>query len=98
MTSNYQQLTYEQRCQISALKKIGCSQRIIAECVDVSQSTVSRELARNTGKKGYRPKQAQVLSDSRAAEASKPAKMTVSMVELIESKLRLEWSQEQISD
>ncbi|MDP0562186.1 MAG: helix-turn-helix domain-containing protein [Candidatus Endonucleobacter sp. (ex Gigantidas childressi)] len=33
MTITYQQLTYEQRCQISALKKIGCSQRDIAEIV-----------------------------------------------------------------
>ncbi|MDP0563620.1 MAG: hypothetical protein QS721_15380 [Candidatus Endonucleobacter sp. (ex Gigantidas childressi)] len=27
MTITYQQLAYEQRCQISALKKNGCSQR-----------------------------------------------------------------------
>ncbi|MDP0561850.1 MAG: helix-turn-helix domain-containing protein [Candidatus Endonucleobacter sp. (ex Gigantidas childressi)] len=49
MTITYQQLAYEQRCQISALKKSGCTQREIAEIIGTSQSTVSRELARNTG-------------------------------------------------
>ncbi|MDP0561855.1 MAG: helix-turn-helix domain-containing protein [Candidatus Endonucleobacter sp. (ex Gigantidas childressi)] len=49
MTITYQQLAYEQLCQISALKKSGCSQREIAEIIGTSQSTVSRELARNTG-------------------------------------------------
>lgn len=38
---HYQQLTYEQRCQISALKKRGCSQREIAACIGASQSTVT---------------------------------------------------------
>jgi IS30 family transposase len=47
MTKTYQQLTYEQRCQISALKKRGSSQREIAAIIDTSQSTVSRELARS---------------------------------------------------
>ena len=49
MVRTYQQLTCEQRCQISALKKSGCSQRKIAE---TTQPTVSRVLARNTGAGG----------------------------------------------
>ena len=97
MTNTYQQLTYEQRCQISALKKRGCSQREIAETIGISQSTVSRELARNSGQKGYRHKQAQAKSDERRAMAAKPTKMTPDMVAFVESKLRLEWSPEQIS-
>lgn len=97
MTETYQQLTYEQRCQISALKKRNCSQREIAETVGTSQPTVSRELARNTGKKGYRHKQAQEKSDRRRAEAVKPLKMTPEMIGVIEAKLRIEWSPEQIS-
>ncbi|MDP0562098.1 MAG: helix-turn-helix domain-containing protein [Candidatus Endonucleobacter sp. (ex Gigantidas childressi)] len=48
MTITYKQLAYEQRCQISALKKSVCSQREIAEIIGTSQFTVSRELARNT--------------------------------------------------
>jgi IS30 family transposase len=59
MTKRYQQLTSEQRCQISVLIKSGLSQREIAAAIGVSQSTISRELARNTGERGYRHKQAQ---------------------------------------
>jgi IS30 family transposase len=97
MTETYQQLTYEQRCQISALKKSGCGQREIAKIIGTSQSTVSRELARNTGDRGYRHKQAQAKTDRRRANAVKPSKMTPRMLAVIESKLRLEWSPEQIS-
>lgn len=93
----YQQLAYEQRCQIAVLKKRGCSQQAIADSVGVSQSTVSRELRRNTGERGYRYKQAQEKSAQRRKEASKATKMTPVMIATIESKLRIEWSPEQIS-
>jgi len=94
---SYQQLAYEKRCQISVLKKRGCSQRDIAESVGVSQSTVSRELARNTGARGYRHNQAQERTIERRREACKATKMTQPMIAVIESKLRIEWSPEQIS-
>ena len=97
MKSTYQQLTYEQRCQISALKKTGFSQKQIAEAIGVHQSTISRELKRNTGCRGYRHKQAQQLSLARRQATYSALKMTVAMTALIESKLRLEWSPEQIS-
>lgn len=97
MMKQYSQLTYEQRCQISVLKKRGYSQKEIAETVSVSQPTVSRELARNSGEKGYRHKQAQEKAVQRRKEAAKPTKMTPDMIITIESKLRLEWSPEQIS-
>jgi IS30 family transposase len=97
MMRTYQQLTYEQRCQISALKKSGCSQGEVAEIIGVDQSTVSRELARNTGARGYRHKQAQEKSDRRRAEAVQPSKMTPEIIAVIESKLCLDWSPEQIS-
>jgi len=97
MMRSYQQLTYEQRCQISVLKKRDFSQRNIAKAVGVSQSTVSRELSRNTGERGYRHKQAQEKTMQRRNAASKATKMTAVLIKLIESKLRIEWSPEQIS-
>jgi len=98
MTSKHLQLTYEQRCQISALKKTACSQRKIAHCIGVSQSTISRELPRNSaGKQGYRHKQAQAISAARCKAASDSTKMTESVIVLIESRLGQEWSPEQIS-
>ena len=97
MTGYYQQLTYEQRCQICVLNKRGDSQRQIALLVGVNQSTISRELKRNAGQRGYRPKQAENKRKNRRADASKPTKMTEPLIELIESKIRLEWSPQQIS-
>lgn len=97
MTKQYNQLAYEQRCQISVLMKSGWSQRAIADAVGVNQSTINRELARNTGERGYRHKQAQEKAARRRQEAVKPTKMTPEMIVTIESKLRIEWSPEQIS-
>ena len=97
MKKHYQQLTYEQRCQISALKKRGLSQRAIAATVGVDQSTISRELTRNTGARGYRYKQAQDKAALRRKAAVKATKMTLEAVSLIETKLREDWSPEQIS-
>jgi len=77
--------------------KSGCSQRKIAMTIGTTQSTVSRELGRNAGARGYRHKQAQVKTQQRRAEAVQRTKMTSVMVKTIESKLRIEWSPEQIS-
>ncbi|WP_255358628.1 IS30 family transposase [Moritella sp. JT01] len=93
----YKQLTYEQRCQIYALKKIGMSQNKIATQLNVSQSTISREFSRNTGKRGYRIKQAQHSADKRRLIACKAIKMTADIIELIDSKIKERWSPEQIS-
>ncbi len=54
----YKQLTSEQRYQISALKKMGHRPSEIAQALEVHKSSISRELRRNTGERGYRPKQA----------------------------------------
>ncbi|MDP0562869.1 MAG: helix-turn-helix domain-containing protein [Candidatus Endonucleobacter sp. (ex Gigantidas childressi)] len=88
-------MAYEQRCQIYALKKKGCSQREIVEIIGASHPTVSRELARNTGERGYR--QAQSRTDRRRTESALPSRITPKMIAVIELKLRVEWSPEQIS-
>ena len=58
----YHQLTREQRYQIYALKKMGHYLSEIADVLGVNKSSVSRELKRNSGKRGYRPQQAQALA------------------------------------
>jgi IS30 family transposase len=95
--SENKQLVYEQRCQIYALKKTKISQQKIADIVGVDQSTISRELSRNTGAKGYRFVQAQTRAEKRRKDAVKATKMTHGMITLIESKLRDKLSPEQIS-
>jgi transposase, IS30 family len=89
----------EQRCQIYALLKSGHTQAHIARQIGVDPSTISRELARNSGASGYRFGQAhETASDRRHAASSTPRKMTPAVVAVIEEKLIQEqWSPEQIS-
>ncbi len=56
--SGYAQLTHGQRYQIEALLKTGQTQTMIANVLIVHKSTISREIRRNRGLRGYRPKQA----------------------------------------
>ena len=61
----YTQLTRDERYQIYALRKAGHSQKEIAEVLRRNPSTISRELGRNKGLKGYRPEQAHRLAQNR---------------------------------
>ena len=99
MPEGYLHLTCEQRCQIYALLQSGHSQAHVARTIGVDPSTISRELARNTGARGYRFKQAHEKALQRRKEASdKPRKMTPDLVALVEEKLTQEqWSPDQIS-
>jgi transposase, IS30 family len=93
----YKQLTEEERYQIYALKTAGYSQQMLAEHLHRSPSTISRELARNTGLKGYRPKQAHQLSDLRRRQAMKHHKLDTQAVAWINTLLNRDLSPEQIS-
>jgi transposase, IS30 family len=85
------------RCQIEVLNKIGLSQKAVATQVGVNQSTISRELNRNRGKRGCRCQQAQRMAEDRRKAAVKPTKMTPELIALVEARLRIKWSPEQIS-
>ena len=62
---NYKHLSQVERYQIDALMKAGNNQTQIALVLGRNKATISREVARNTGKRGY-PCQAS-LGDDRAA-------------------------------
>ena len=49
----YKQLTSEQRYTISVLLQNGMKQKDIAKAINVSPSTVSREIRRNSGIRGH---------------------------------------------
>src|SRR5690625_2836681 len=66
---SYTHLTREERYQIWAMLRTEHSVREIACTLDRSPSTISREIRRNSGRRGYRPKQAHDL----AAAAHIPA-------------------------
>ena len=93
---NYTQLTKEQRYQISALLKTGQTQIQIARVIGMDKSTISRELKRNKGRRGYRPKQA----DAKAQARKNKSKVHISQEqwEQVDQWLQLDWSPEQIHD
>ena len=66
---HHTQLTDYERYQIYSLKKAGITQKMIAMQLNRHPSTISRELNRNLGKRGYRPKQAHQMSLKRRAQA-----------------------------
>lgn len=62
---NYTHLTQDERYQIAILLKAGHEQSDIARLMNRHKSTISRELARNRGQRGYRPRQAHQLAVAR---------------------------------
>ena len=95
---SYNQLTENERYQIYSLKKAGHSQVEIAKLLERHPSTISRELRRNKGLRGYRPGQAQKLSDVRRHGAHKARKVTDEVRVQIETLLRQELSPQQAAD
>ena len=66
--SHYSHLTEAERYQISALLKTNCSKTEIANILNRHKSTVIREIKRNTGLRGYRPKQANEFAVKRKSD------------------------------
>lgn len=93
----YTQLTRGQRYQIRALLKAGFSLSKMAPFLKVHKSTISREIRRNIGDKGYRPRQAHELAMARRYAAAKRIKMTPAMIALIERYICQDFSPEQVS-
>ena len=92
----YTQLTDKERYHIYLMKKQEYSLRYIAKTMDRDVSTVSRELNRNTGRKGYRHKQAHGFACGRHQEKNKAVKLTFEVKNYLVDKLQLYWSPEQI--
>ena len=88
---DYTQLTQEERCQIELLLKMGHHQSEIATVLKRHKSTISREVRRNRGLRGYRPKQAQRLALAHREAKAKP-RVAPGTWERVESLLCEEWS------
>ena len=73
---NYHQLTESERYRIHAIKKAGHRQKEIADLLERSPSTISRELYNNKGLRGYCTIQAQRTPDMRRKESLKAIKVT----------------------
>lgn len=93
----YHQITQEERYQIYALKKEGLSQTAIAKNLSRDKGTISRELKRNKGLKGYRPKQAEEKAKDREKRKPKRKRLNEKNTGYIKEKIKQYWSPEQIS-
>ena len=99
--SIFTHLAAEERYHISELRKAGLSHAEIARELGVHRSTIGREIKRNSGQKGYRPKQAQEYAEQRKANAALIGKNTgkfePSALALVDALLRQDFSPEQVS-
>ena len=81
--------------EIELKKKVSHNQ--IAKATGRSQSTVSREISRNTGLRGYRNKQADRFAHERHADKAKAIKMTEEIGYIVSVCLQSDRSPEQIA-
>jgi IS30 family transposase len=97
----YRQLSLDERYQIQALLGAHWSQADIARELGRSPSTISRELSRNSDASATRPYLARRAlhksRDRRVAKSAATRKIQGALKKLVEQKLRLSWSPEQIS-
>ncbi|MGI5869865.1 MAG: IS30 family transposase [Kiritimatiellia bacterium] len=93
----YSRVTREERNLIYKWKQGGFSQRRIASLLSRSPSTISRELRRNKGKRGYRPKQAQAFAEARAKRPGR-RRFTEVVRKDVEEKLARGWTPEIICE
>lgn len=93
----YTHLTSEERHYIETRRKNNESTTEIALALGRSQSTISREIRRNCGQRGYRHKQAHDKAQQRHLDKAKAIKLTPDMVIEIEVLIKQEWSPEQVS-
>lgn len=94
----YQHLSQAERYQIYILMKDGKTQTQIAKLMDRHKSTISREIGRNTGLKGYRPKQACLLAEKRSLGSRNATQIDSKDWDEAVTCLHKKWSPEQIAD
>jgi transposase, IS30 family len=93
---SYKHLDLAQRYYIEIEHKKGAFQAKIATALGVDQSTISREIRRNKGLKGYRHKQADIFCHKRHKEKAKQVKLTEEIKQKVDIYIKKDWSPEQI--
>ena len=94
---SYKHLSQTERYQIYALMKAGQSLKTIAQILGRHQSTISREVLRNSGLRGYRPRQAEIICQQRAQASRNALQIDPLTRQLVAERLNLQWSPEQIA-
>ena len=72
----YKHLSQEERYQIYILMSAGNNLQQIAELLCRHKSTISREITRNTGGRGYLPRQACLLAQERSLGSRNASQIT----------------------
>ena len=93
----YKHLSQTERYQIQALMKAGQTQNEISQILGRHKSTISRELTRGSGRRGYRPRQAQNYAEERSQCSRNAAQISPETWHSVQDCLSLQWSPEQIA-
>ena len=94
---SYKHLSLTDRHYIEIERKGGATMSEIAIKLNRSQSTISREISRNIGGRGYRHKQANRFTRERHQDKNKSVKLTPELKTVINKYLQEDYSPEQIS-
>lgn len=98
MSKKYHRLCAKDRKVIFNMNKAGFSQTEIGRAIGFGQSAVSKELSRNRGQRGYRPKQAQEMARERQKlKTARPKVVSGEIKDQVEARLFLKHSPDQIS-
>lgn len=91
--AGYHRLTDENRTLIYRWRQEGKPMREIARLLNVAPSTISREIERNSGQRGYRPRQAsQMARDRVRTRARRPRRLTDAIWKEATERLSDGWS------
>lgn len=93
----YIHLTGDERYHIYEHSVEGCTVTEIARRLGRDKSTISRELARGRGERGYRPAQAIRKQRERASHSANGPQIDSELWAVAEAKIREAWSPEQVS-
>jgi IS30 family transposase len=94
---SYKHLSLEERHYIEVSVKNDRTATEIAIDLNRSQCTISREIRRNTGQRGYRHLQANRKAQERHTTKTKSIKLTNEICNIIDGYIRIDWSPEQIA-
>ena len=93
----FNHLTQEERYHIYIMHKKNVSMGDIAKDMGRDKSSISRELHRNKGERGYRYKQAHTKAQQRHIDKPKAIKLDDEMKRVITPLIKEKWSPEQIA-
>jgi IS30 family transposase len=87
----YKRVTADEREHIYRWRREGRKQSEIARRLDRDPGSISREITRNTGRRGYRPKQAHVKAQTQAKRTG-PRRFTAEVRADAEARLKEGWT------